>query len=77
MAIRRSPGCGCCAGCEVVENEDLAYDLTAGEVYQLPGTVNDFNKIELTHLLPDGYFSHIDDWFDIGLYEYDPVQQQI
>ena len=76
MAIRRSPGCGCCAGCEVVENEDLAYDLTAGEVYQLPGTVNDFNKIELTHLLPDGYFSHIDDWFDIGLYEYDPVQQQ-
>lgn len=76
MAIRRSPGCTCCGGCDVVELDDLNYSLTAGEVYQLPGTINDFHKIELTNLLPEGYFASKDDWFDIGLYEYDAAQQQ-
>ena len=68
MAILRSPGCGCCTTCEVVEYQDIDHSLVAGTPYQLPGNINSFNQINLSNLLPQGFFKTKDDWFDVSVY---------
>lgn len=69
MAILRSPGCTCCdTGCDVVAYQDLNHQLQAGTAYQLPGNVNTFTRLELSNLIPDGYFKTQDDWIEIASY---------
>lgn len=65
MSIKRSPGCTCCQTCNVVAYQDLNYNLQANTLYALPGNINTFNRLELSNLLPAGFFKSKDDWFEI------------
>jgi hypothetical protein len=53
----------------VVPYESVDHSLVAGTEYQLPGSVTSFNDINLSNLIPQGFFKTKDDWFDVKAYK--------
>jgi len=67
MGILRSPGCNCSCQCLLIDEADYNTDITANTLHEIPHTIPVNCAVDLTKLLPEGYFEDSSNIFKIHI----------